>query len=105
MSWSPPTWYNLLFFLRIDTLGSWLGMGTSRVVVINLVAQCVDVGSVGTNSVTTVEVSLERNSNLLFFSMFSSSKIELIAGVKWSFRISLSWRVNSSGADHEPVFE
>ena len=103
MSWLPFAWYNLLFFFITDTLDSWLGMGTSRVVVISLVAQWVDVGSVGTKIVTTVAVSLERISSL--FSMFSCSKIEFIAGMKWSFRISLTWRVISSGVDHEPVFD
>ena len=82
MSWSPFAWYNLLFFLRIDTLGSWLGMGTSRVVVINLVAQWVDVGSVGTKIVTTVAVSLERIFRSSLFSIFSCSNIEFIAGMK-----------------------
>ena len=101
----PFFWYNLLFSFIIDTLDSWLGMGTSKVVVMSLVAQWVDVESVGTKIVTTVAVSLERISSLLFFSMFSCSKIEFIAGMKWSFRISLTWRVISSGVDHEPVFD
>ena len=82
MSWSPFAWYNLLFFFITDTLDSWLGMGTSKVVVMSLVAQWVDVESLGTKIVTTVAVSLERISRLLFFFMFSCSKIEFIAGMK-----------------------
>ena len=78
MSWLLFAWYNLLFFFITDTLDSWLGMGTSRVVVMSLVAQWVNVGSVGTKMATTVAVSLERISSLLFFSMFSCSKIEFI---------------------------
>ena len=78
----PFFWYSLLFSFITDTLDFWLAMGTSKVVVMSLVAQWVGVESVGTKIVTTVAVSLERTSRSSFFSMFSCSKIEFIAGMK-----------------------
>ena len=78
----PFFWYSLLFSFITDILDFWLAMGTDKVVVMSLVAQWVDVVSVGTKIATTVAVSLERISSLLFFSMFSCSKIEFIAGMK-----------------------
>ena len=101
----PFFWYNLLFSFITDILDFWLAMGTNKVVVMSLVAQWVDVVSVGTKIVTTVAVFSERASNSSFPFMCSCSKIEFIAGMKWVFRASLAWRVISSGIDQEPVFE
>ena len=99
----PFSWNSLLFSFTTDILDSWLAMGTNKVVVMSLVAQWVDWVSVGTRIVTTVVVSLERTSRSSF--MFSCSKIELIAGMKWSFRTSFIWRDISSGIGQEPVVE
>ena len=78
----PFFWYNLLPSFITDILEFLLAMGTNRVVVISLVAQCVDEMSVGTNIVTTVAVLLEIASRSSFPSIFSCSKIEFMAGVK-----------------------
>ena len=57
-------------------------MGTSKVVVISLVAQWVDDVFVGTRIVTTVAVSFERNSKSSLLFKFYCFNIELIAGMK-----------------------
>ena len=101
----PFFWYNLLFSFITDILDFWLAMGTNKVVVISLVAQWVDVVSVGTRIATTVAVFVERASKFSFPFICSCSKIAFIAGMKWVFKASLSWRVLSSGIDQEPVFE
>ena len=79
-------------------------MGTDKVVDMSLVVQWVDLVSVGTKMLTTVAVSVDSVSKFLFPFIFSCSKIAFIAGMKWVFKASLSWRVFSSGIDQEPVF-
>ena len=71
-------WYNLLFSFITDMLDFWLAMGTNKVVVMSLVAQWVDVVSVGTKIVTTVAVSLERTSRSSFFLCFPALKLSLL---------------------------
>ena len=101
----PFFWYSLLFSFITDILDFWLAIGTNKVVVMSLVAQWVDVVSVGTKIVTTVAVFVERASKFSFPFICSCSRIVFIAGMKWVFKASLSWRVFPSGIDREPVSE
>ena len=71
LSLLPFFWYNLFFSSITDILDSRLAMGTSKVVVMSLVAQWVDDVFVGTRIVTTVAVSFERNSRSLLLFGFS----------------------------------
>ena len=101
----PFFWYNLLFSFITDILDFWLAIGTDRVVVMSLVAQWVDFVSIGKRIATTVAVFMEIASKFSFPLMCSCSKIAFIAGMKWIFRASLSWRVFPSWIDQEPVSE